>query len=183
MHLVGFIIILYFRAGFILCNTFFSLSLSLEEMKNFARQWVDPVFQFSSLLFFVVVHTAILTGMVIGLGVRSWIIGVCSGGGLVLLCYTFLVLVWYCNQRYVACWSAFAGVSHAGCILHCHNLRIKIQTLLKILHCRYIYIYIYIRSILDNIRVTFCMALAVMIRVSGNTLQLTVMCSRNIPIY
>jgi hypothetical protein len=92
------------------------MSFSLEEMKNFARQWVDPVFQFSSLLFLVVLHTAILTGMVIGLAVRSWIIGVCSGGGLVLVCYTFLVLVWYCSQRYVTCWSAFAGVSHASFI-------------------------------------------------------------------
>lgn len=154
-----------------------SLCLYLEEMKNFARQWVDPVFQFSSLLFLVVVHTAILTGVVIGLAVRSWIIGVCSGGGLVLLCYTFLVLVWYCSQRYVACWSGFAGVSHAGCILYCPNPRIKIQPLLKILHCRVIY------SILDNVRGSFCLALAVMIRVSGNTLQLTVMCSGNIPFY
>jgi ankyrin repeat-rich membrane spanning protein len=102
-------------------------------MKNFARQWVDPVFQFSSLLFLVVVHTAILAGMVIGLAVRSWIIGVCSGGGLVLLCYTFLVLVWYCSQRYVTYCFAFVGVSHAGFILHCHNLRIKIQPLLNIL--------------------------------------------------
>jgi len=146
-------------------------------MKNFARQWVDPVFQFSSLLFLVVVHTAILTGVVIGLAVRSWIIGLCSGGGLVLLCYTFLVLVWYCSQRYVTCSSAFAGVSHAGCILHCHNLRIKMQPLLKILHCRVIY------SFLDSIRGTFCLVHAVMLGVSGNTLQLTVICSRNIPIY
>jgi hypothetical protein len=146
-------------------------------MKNFARQWVDPVFQVSSRLFLVVVHTAILTGMVIGLAVRSWIIGLCSGGGLVLLCYTFLILVWYCSQRYVTFWSAFVGVSHVGCILHCCNLRIKIQPLLKILHCRVIYCF------LNDIRCTFCLAHAVMLRVLGNTLQLTVMCSRNIPIY
>lgn len=97
----------------------------LEEMKNFARQWVDPVFQFSSLLFLVVVHTAILAGMVIGLAVRSWIIGVCSGGGLVLLCYTFLVLVWFCSQRYVTFMFAFVGTNHAGYILCCDNLRNK----------------------------------------------------------
>jgi hypothetical protein len=146
-------------------------------MKNFARQWVDPIFQFSSLLFLVVVHTAILTGIAVGLADRSWITGVCSGGGLVLLCYTFLVLVWYCSQRYVTCWSAFSGISRAGCILHCHNLKIKIQPLLKILDCRTIY------SFLNNNRGTFCLAHAVMLRVWGNTFQLTVMCSRNIPIY
>ncbi|XP_023721158.1 kinase D-interacting substrate of 220 kDa B isoform X5 [Cryptotermes secundus] len=82
----------------------FLLNKLREEMKNFARQWVDPVFQFSSLLLLVIVHTALLAGMVIGLAVRSWIIGVCSGGGLVLLCYTFLILVWYGSQRYDWYW-------------------------------------------------------------------------------
>jgi hypothetical protein len=154
-------------SGYILCNTFF-LSLCLEEMKNFARHWVDPVFQFSSLLFLVVVHTAILTGIAVGLADRSWIAGVCSGGGLVLLCYTFLVLVWYCSQRYVTCWSAFSGISRSGFILLCHNLKIKIQPLLKILDCRTIY------SFLENNRGTFCLAHAVMLRVWGNTFQLTV---------
>ena len=73
-------------------------------MKNFARQWVDPVFQFSSLLLLVVVHIALITGIVVGLAIQSWLIGVCSGGGLVLLCYTFLVLVWYGSQRYEQTW-------------------------------------------------------------------------------
>ncbi|XP_069672913.1 kinase D-interacting substrate of 220 kDa B isoform X3 [Periplaneta americana] len=82
----------------------FLLNKLREEMKNFARQWVDPVFQFSSLLLLVVVHTALLTGVVIGLAVKSWIIGICTGGGLVLLCYTFLVLVWYGSQRYDWYW-------------------------------------------------------------------------------
>ncbi|XP_021938085.1 kinase D-interacting substrate of 220 kDa isoform X3 [Zootermopsis nevadensis] len=82
----------------------FLLNKLREEMKNFARQWVDPVFQFSSLLLLVIVHTALLAGMVIGLAVRSWIIGVCSGGGLVLFCYTFLILVWYGSQRYDWYW-------------------------------------------------------------------------------
>jgi ankyrin repeat-rich membrane spanning protein len=93
-------------------------------MKNFARQWVDPVFQFSSLLLLVVVHTALLTGMVIGLAVRSWIIGVCSGGGLVLLCYTFLVLVWYGSQRYVTYWSILVGINCTGFVSEYCNLRI-----------------------------------------------------------
>lgn len=97
-------------SGCILCN----MCVFLEEMKNFARQWVDPVFQFSSLLLLVVVHTALLAGMVIGLAVRSWIIGVCSGGGLVLLCYTFLVLVWFGSQRYVTHWFIFLGTNLLG---------------------------------------------------------------------
>jgi ankyrin repeat-rich membrane spanning protein len=97
----------------------------LEEMKNFARQWVDPVFQFSSLLLLVVVHTALLAGMAIGLAARSWIIGVCSGGGLVLLCYTFLILVWYGSQRYVSLWFMFMGINCSGFISEYHYLRTK----------------------------------------------------------
>ncbi|PSN34444.1 hypothetical protein C0J52_21643 [Blattella germanica] len=82
----------------------FLLNKLREEMKNFARQWVDPVFQFSTLLLLVVVHIALLVGMTIGLAVQSWLIGVCSGGGLVLLCYIFLLLVWYGSQRYDWYW-------------------------------------------------------------------------------
>ncbi|KAJ9575076.1 hypothetical protein L9F63_007737, partial [Diploptera punctata] len=82
----------------------FLLNKLREEMKNFARQWMDPVFQFSSLLLLVIVHFALIVGMIVGLAVQSWLIGVCSGGGLIILCYTFLVLVWYGSQRYDWYW-------------------------------------------------------------------------------
>jgi len=70
-----------------------------EEMKNFARQWIDPVFQFSSLLFLVVAHVSLLVGIILGLVLQSWIIGLSSGISLLVVVYIFLILVWYANKR------------------------------------------------------------------------------------
>ena len=46
----------------------FLLKKLQEEMQNFARDWIDPTFHMSPLLFFVVLHFASL------LGLMSWII-------------------------------------------------------------------------------------------------------------
>jgi len=68
-------------------------------MKNFARQWIDPVFQFSSLLFLVIAHISLLVGVIIGLALQSWIIGIACGVSLLIVIYIFLVLVWYAHKR------------------------------------------------------------------------------------
>lgn len=68
-------------------------------MKNFARQWMDPVFQFSVLLFVVVTHVSLLVGITIGLALQSWIVGLACGISLIFFTYTFLILIWYANKR------------------------------------------------------------------------------------
>jgi len=68
-------------------------------MKNFARQWIDPVFQFSSLLFLVVAHISLLVGVTIGLTLQSWVFGIACGVSLLIVIYIFLVLVWYAHKR------------------------------------------------------------------------------------
>ena len=40
----------------------------MEEMENFARDWIDPTFHLSPLLFFIVFHVSTLTGLL------AWII-------------------------------------------------------------------------------------------------------------
>ncbi|XP_011053650.1 PREDICTED: kinase D-interacting substrate of 220 kDa isoform X1 [Acromyrmex echinatior] len=82
----------------------FLLNKLREEMKNFARQWIDPVFQFSSLLFLVVAHVSLLVGITLGLALQSWIIGLSSGISLLVVVYIFLILVWYANKRYDWYW-------------------------------------------------------------------------------
>ncbi|XP_029043359.2 kinase D-interacting substrate of 220 kDa B isoform X2 [Osmia bicornis bicornis] len=82
----------------------FLLNKLREEMKNFARQWIDPVFQFSFLLFAVVTHVSLLVGTTIGLALQSWIVGLASGLSLIVVTYTFLILVWYANKRYDWYW-------------------------------------------------------------------------------
>ncbi|XP_076752387.1 ankyrin repeat-rich membrane spanning isoform X2 [Xylocopa sonorina] len=77
----------------------FLLNKLREEMKNFARQWIDPVFQFSFLLFVVITHVSLLVGITIGLALQSWVIGLACGICLILITYIFLILVWYANKR------------------------------------------------------------------------------------
>nr|XP_033335869.1 kinase D-interacting substrate of 220 kDa isoform X2 [Megalopta genalis] len=82
----------------------FLLNKLREEMKNFARQWIDPVFQFSFLLFVVVSHMSLLVGVTIGLALQSWITGLSCGLGLIVITYAFLILIWYANKRYDWYW-------------------------------------------------------------------------------
>ncbi|XP_072767062.1 uncharacterized protein Arms isoform X2 [Anoplolepis gracilipes] len=82
----------------------FLLNKLKEEMKNFARQWIDPVFQFSTLLFLVVAHVSLVVGLTIGLALQSWIIGLSCGISLLIIVYIFLLLIWYANKRYDWYW-------------------------------------------------------------------------------
>ncbi|XP_078035636.1 ankyrin repeat-rich membrane spanning isoform X2 [Augochlora pura] len=82
----------------------FLLNKLREEMKNFARQWIDPVFQFSFLLFVVVTHMSLLVGVTIGLALQSWIAGLACGLSLIVITYAFLILIWYANKRYDWYW-------------------------------------------------------------------------------
>ncbi|XP_049824208.1 kinase D-interacting substrate of 220 kDa B isoform X3 [Aethina tumida] len=78
----------------------FLLSKLREEMKNFAREWVDPVFQFTSLLFLVLIHITITLGMIFGLSLQSWIVGLVVGLAVLILCYMFLALTWFASKKY-----------------------------------------------------------------------------------
>ncbi|XP_076638415.1 ankyrin repeat-rich membrane spanning isoform X1 [Colletes latitarsis] len=82
----------------------FLLNKLREEMKNFARQWIDPVFQFSFLLFVVVSHVSLLVGITIGLALQSWIVGLACGISLIFITYAFLILIWHANKRYDWYW-------------------------------------------------------------------------------
>ncbi|XP_023245841.1 kinase D-interacting substrate of 220 kDa [Copidosoma floridanum] len=78
----------------------FLLNKLREEMKNFARQWLDPTFKFSSLLFLIVAHVSLLLGVTVGLACKSWLTGLVSGASLVVAVYVFLVAIWYANKWY-----------------------------------------------------------------------------------
>lgn len=78
----------------------FLLNKLRDEMKNFARQWLDPVFHFSWLLFLLIVHISLLLGVIIGISLFSWIIGVVVGGSFFVLSYILLVILWHFNNKY-----------------------------------------------------------------------------------
>nr|XP_023022551.1 kinase D-interacting substrate of 220 kDa-like [Leptinotarsa decemlineata] len=83
----------------------FLLNKLREEMKNFAREWVDPVFQFTIMLFIILVHIALVIGTIIGLSLRSWIVAACVVVAFVLLGYLFIALIWYASRRYDWDWA------------------------------------------------------------------------------
>lgn len=71
-----------------------------EEMGSFARQWVEPVFQFSPLVFLLVVHLALLTGLITAVPTFSWEVGLAAGGGVFLLATLILFVIWHGSRRW-----------------------------------------------------------------------------------
>ncbi|XP_076265241.1 ankyrin repeat-rich membrane spanning isoform X2 [Rhynchophorus ferrugineus] len=85
----------------------FLLNKLREEMKNFAREWVDPVFQFSSLLFLVLLHISIVIGtavyIIMETSTDQWqsdIWSVVVAVGSYALCFVFLIFIWFASKRY-----------------------------------------------------------------------------------
>ncbi|XP_045472917.1 kinase D-interacting substrate of 220 kDa B isoform X2 [Harmonia axyridis] len=88
----------------------FLLNKLRAEMKSFAKEWSDPVFQFTSSLFLVLLHFALIIGTIIGLGTRSWVTGLTFCIVFLVLAYVALLFVWYANKSYDVNWiSNFNG--------------------------------------------------------------------------
>lgn len=77
-------------------------------MKNFARVWVDPTFQFTSLIFLLVFHFSIVVGTVVYIGLETttenlepkfWAIG--SAIAFFVLCFMFIGFIWFANKKWV----------------------------------------------------------------------------------
>ncbi|XP_030768252.1 kinase D-interacting substrate of 220 kDa B isoform X3 [Sitophilus oryzae] len=111
----------------------FLLNKLREEMKNFAREWVDPVFQFTSLLFLVMLHFAIVVGTFVYILTETttdklqpelWSIGIAIG--FYLLGILFLVFVWFASKRYDWDWPYNFNVELTRKM---NNLRLVLQIL------------------------------------------------------
>jgi ankyrin repeat-rich membrane spanning protein len=68
-------------------------------MKGFARQWVEPTFSFTPLLFLLLLHISLLLGVGSGIAADSWIVGLSVGFGILAGAYVVLMLIWYGAQR------------------------------------------------------------------------------------
>lgn len=95
-------------------------------MKNFAREWVDPVFQFTPLLFLVVLHVALTLSTVLGLSLHSWIIALCTGIGVLFVTYITLAMIWFASKRYDWDWPYNFNVRLTRKM---NNLRLVLQIL------------------------------------------------------
>ncbi|RZF42902.1 hypothetical protein LSTR_LSTR003618 [Laodelphax striatellus] len=78
----------------------FLLNKLREEMKNFARQWVDPTFQFSWLMLVLLAHFVLIVGAIVVLIVGNWLVSVIVTTAIFILIYAFLVVIGFGSQRY-----------------------------------------------------------------------------------
>ncbi|KAG5884855.1 hypothetical protein JTB14_036089 [Gonioctena quinquepunctata] len=104
----------------------FLLNKLREEMKNFAREWVDPVFQFTVLLFIVLVHIGLIIGTIVGLSTRDWIVGTSIALGFVLLAYLTIASIWFASKRYDWDWAYNFNLTLTR---RMNNLRLVLQIL------------------------------------------------------
>lgn len=71
----------------------------VDEMKGFARQWIEPQLHFSFILFIVLLHLATLIGVITGVASDSWIAGLATGCGSFAFLVTFLLTVYWGTER------------------------------------------------------------------------------------
>ena len=86
----------------------FLLGKLREEMKAFTRDWIiEPTFENTPLVFMVILHFAVLFGVIawilsyltIGLGTSSTIVAVVTGATVVMLSYTLFISLWKFSQN------------------------------------------------------------------------------------
>lgn len=75
------------------------LSPQTEEMGSFAKQWVEPLFQISPLSMLVVLHLALLVGLIAAVPSFSLIVGLAVGGGIFVLLTFFLFILSHSSRR------------------------------------------------------------------------------------
>uniref|UniRef100_A0AAR5PQA6 KAP NTPase domain-containing protein n=1 Tax=Dendroctonus ponderosae TaxID=77166 RepID=A0AAR5PQA6_DENPD len=85
----------------------FLLKKLRDEMKNFAKEWVDPAFQFSTLLFSITLHLSIIVATIVYIVIETttkdqqpemWSFGV--GVTFFSLCFLFLSFIWFASKSY-----------------------------------------------------------------------------------
>ena len=79
-----------------------------EEMKVFTRDWnVEPTFENTALVFMVILHVAVVIGMVTwifsylfnGTGIFSTILSLSIGASIIILSYTLFISLWKFSQN------------------------------------------------------------------------------------
>lgn len=71
-----------------------------DEMRSFARQWVEPLFTFSPLVFLLLLHLAVLAGLIVAAPMQDWRVGVGVGSSVFIVATVFLIAVWQGSRRY-----------------------------------------------------------------------------------
>jgi hypothetical protein len=73
--------------------------VTAEEMRNFSRQWLLPMFEFQWLLAIIALHIAAIVGVSVALITKNWILGLSLFGGISFFFYCWLLLIYYAGTR------------------------------------------------------------------------------------
>lgn len=104
----------------------FLLNKLRDEMRNFSKDWVDPVFQFTTLLFIVLFHVALVFGTTAALITGSWITGLSVCLVFLVAVYMFLAFVWFASKSYDWDWPSNFNIKLTHSM---NNLRLILQIL------------------------------------------------------
>lgn len=70
-----------------------------EEMKNFARQWVEVGWSWNWAVGWGVLHAAVLGGLVAMVAGATWVLSIALTAILFLLLYIILLVMWLASQK------------------------------------------------------------------------------------
>ncbi|XP_054715748.1 kinase D-interacting substrate of 220 kDa B-like [Uloborus diversus] len=82
----------------------FLLNKLENEMKSFAIQWLEPMFEFSRLVFLLTFFVSVIIGLIMFLATKVWIFGVYISVGVFVSILVFLGAVIHINKNYDFSW-------------------------------------------------------------------------------
>ena len=68
-------------------------------MRGFVQQWLNPTFSWNVLILIIVLCFASVVGIIAGLAIQNWIVGVGFAAGVTLFIHIFLFCVWFSSRR------------------------------------------------------------------------------------
>ncbi|XP_022244696.1 kinase D-interacting substrate of 220 kDa-like [Limulus polyphemus] len=99
-----------------------------DEMRSFCVQWLESVYEFSWLVFLVVIFIATTMGLITMLTTSLWSVGLSVGAGICVSSYIVLAMVKYGSLQYEWNWACKASL-YLGTKLN------SLSTLLKVVFC------------------------------------------------
>ncbi|GFT43189.1 kinase D-interacting substrate of 220 kDa [Nephila pilipes] len=99
-----------------------------NEMKSFAIQWIEPMFEFSRLVYLIILLLSFTIGLIFILCTKKWIFGAYVTVGAFIVSTIFLGGVIYCNKHYDISWMYQLS-------LYLANQLNSLRTLLFVIFC------------------------------------------------
>ncbi|XP_014670635.1 PREDICTED: kinase D-interacting substrate of 220 kDa-like [Priapulus caudatus] len=88
----------------------FLLSKLQDEMKAFTSQVTEPTFEFTWMLFWLVLLLVLPPSIMLSVHAESWKVGAVICASVFIVVYTLLAAVWYCTIKQASSWVYSASI-------------------------------------------------------------------------